>query len=51
MITGKKLMYRLWIWFGKNCKWNYKIYRLWISIGELFYWKRRLEIEMDGEDL
>jgi len=44
-------MYRIWIWFGKNCKWNYSIYRLWISIGEHFYWKRRLEIEMDGEDL
>ena len=45
------MMYKVWIWFGKNSKWNYKIYRLWISIGELFYWKRRLEIEMDGEDL
>jgi len=44
-------MYKLWYWFGKNCKWSYKIYRIWKSIGELFNWKRRLEIEIDGEDL
>ena len=44
-------MYKLWYWFGKNCKWNYKIYRIWKSIGKLFYWDNRLEIEIDGEDL
>ena len=49
---GKKLMmYKVWYWFGKNFKWNYQIYRIWKSIGELFYWERRLEIEIDGEDL
>jgi hypothetical protein len=52
MSIGKKLMmYKVWHWFGKNCKWNYKIYLIWKYIGKLFYWERRLEIEIDGEDL
>ena len=38
-------MYRLWYWFGKNSKWNYKIYRIWKSIGELFNWDKRVELE------
>ena len=45
------MMYKVWHWFGKNFKWNYKIYLIWKYIGKLFYWERRLEIEIDGEDL
>jgi len=46
MSIGKKLMmYKVWYWFGKNSKWNYKIYRIWKSIGELFNWDKRVELE------
>jgi len=38
-------MYKVWYWFGKNSKWNYKIYKIWKSIGELFCWDKRVELE------
>ena len=41
------MMYKVWHWFGKNCKWNYKIYLIWKYIGKLFYWDKRVELEYD----
>ena len=41
------MMYKVWYWFGKNSKWNYKIYKLWKSIGVLFRWDKRVELEYD----
>ena len=41
------MMYKIWYWFGKNSKWNYKIYMLWKSIGKLFHWDKRVELEYD----
>jgi len=40
-------MYKIWYWFGKNSKWNYKVYRIWSSIGKLFNWDKRVELEYD----